>query len=315
MLEARNISFAYDATNVIEDISFSIAKGKQVSLIGESGCGKSTLLKLLYGLHDLDEGTISYFGKPVLGPKHNLIPGEDYMKYLAQDFGLMPYITVAENIGKYLSNIYPDKKKARINELLDLVEMTAFANVKVQYLSGGQQQRTALAKALALEPEILLLDEPFSQIDTFRTNTLRRRLFRYFREKEITCIIATHDPSDVLSFSDEAIILKDGKIIAQGCPKAIYENPGNHYIASLFGEVNEIPAHWLKSGEEMNRMVLIYPHQLKTVGDSDLETIVKNSYFKGSHYLIEAVSHGKIVFFESRFLIEAGKRVFLALAN
>ena len=136
MLQVKNISFTYIENPVIENISFEIAKGQNVALIGESGCGKSTLLKLMYGLYDLDNGEIHYEDKQILGPKYNLIPGEDYIKYLAQDFDLMPYVTVEENVGKFLSNIYKAEKKARVQELLEMVEMTEFAKVKAKYLSG-----------------------------------------------------------------------------------------------------------------------------------------------------------------------------------
>ncbi len=104
MLEIKNISFTYIENPVIKNVSFTIAKGQNIAVIGESGCGKSTLLKLIYGLYDLDQGAILYNEKPILGPKHNLVPGEDYIKYLAQDFDLMPYTTVEENVGKFLSN-------------------------------------------------------------------------------------------------------------------------------------------------------------------------------------------------------------------
>ena len=240
MLEIKNISFTYTETPVIEEVSFSITKGQNTAIIGESGCGKSTLLKLIYGLYDLNSGSISYNEKPILGPKYNLVPGEDYIKYLAQDFDLMPYITVEENVGKFLSNMYPEQKKLRVQELLDMVEMTAFAKVKAKFLSGGQQQRVALARVLALEPEILLLDEPFSQIDSFRKNSLRRNLFKYLKDKGVTCIIATHDSTDALSFSDETIVVQNGRVVAKGDSKFLYENPGNKYVASLFGEVNEL---------------------------------------------------------------------------
>jgi ABC-type nitrate/sulfonate/bicarbonate transport system ATPase subunit len=130
------------------------------------------------------------------------------MKYLAQDFDLMPLTTAAENVGSFLSNVYKDEKDRRILELLQIVEMEDFANTKVQYLSGGQQQRVALAKVLALEPEVLLLDEPFSHIDNFRKNALRRNLFAYLKNKGITVIVATHDSTDALSFADETIVLK-----------------------------------------------------------------------------------------------------------
>jgi ABC-type nitrate/sulfonate/bicarbonate transport system ATPase subunit len=156
MLQVENITFSYDKNKVIKNIDFSVSKGQNIAIIGESGCGKSTLLKLIYGLYDLDEGQIFWNENEVLGPKFHLVPGMHFMKYLAQDFDLMPFITVAENVGKYLSNIYPEKKQSRINELLEIVEMTEYSNVKAKFLSGGQQQRVALAKVLALEPEVLL---------------------------------------------------------------------------------------------------------------------------------------------------------------
>ena len=287
MLSVQNITFSYDEIPNLHAISLQLSKGKNLAIIGESGCGKSTLLKLIYGLYDLDEGQIFWNDIEVLGPKYHLIPGMPFMKYLAQDFDLMPYITVEENVGKFLSNIYRDKKKARVQELLEMVEMTEFAKVKAQYLSGGQQQRVALARVLALEPQILLLDEPFSQIDAFRKNALRRNVFQYLKEKKITCIIATHDSTDALSFSDETIVMQHGKIIATDSPQNLYNTPQNKYIASLFGEVNEL---------ELNGKVhLVYPHQLKLDPNGSLKGIVKQSYFKGSYYLVE-VSSGSQTF-------------------
>ena len=295
MLQVKNISFTYIENPVIENISFEIAKGQNVAIIGESGCGKSTLLKLLYGLYNLDNGEIVYDENPILGPKFNLIPGEDYIKYLAQDFDLMPFITVEENVGKFLSNIYKEEKKARVQELLEMVEMTEFAKVKAKYLSGGQQQRVALARVLALEPEILLLDEPFSQIDSFRKNSLRRNLFNYFKKKQITCIIATHDSNEALSFSDETIVLQNGKLITKGSSRELYDNPPSYYVASLFGEVNELKLSHFIDSEEADQTLLLYPHQLKVVEEGKMKVIVKQCYFKGSHYLIKAAFERKAI--------------------
>ena len=315
MLEIKNISFTYTDTPVIEEVSFTIAKGQNTAIIGESGCGKSTLLKLIYGLYDLDSGSITYNEKPILGPKYNLVPGEDYIKYLAQDFDLMPYITVEENVGKFLSNMYPEEKKVRVQELLDMVEMTAFAKVKAKFLSGGQQQRVALARVLALEPEILLLDEPFSQIDSFRKNSLRRNLFKYLKDKGVTCIIATHDSTDALSFSDETIVVQNGKVVAKGDSKMLYENPGNKYIASLFGEVNELRLTQLIDVElEDDQLLLLYPHQLKVVDNSMMKVVVKQCYFKGSHYLIKAAFERRAIFFEHDSELELNQEVFLMLS-
>ena len=305
MLAVKNISFSYDNQPNLHSISFTLTKGNNLALVGESGCGKSTLLKLLYGLYDLEEGQIFWNETEVLGPKFHLIPGMPFMKYLAQDFDLMPFITVAENVGKYLSNFFPEEKQSRIEELLEIVEMTQYANVKAKLLSGGQMQRVALARVLALEPEILLLDEPFSHIDNFRKNSLRRKLFAYLKEQHITCIVATHDSTDVLAFADEVAIMREGKIIESGIPKFIYENPKDNYIASLFGDVNEI--------EISGKLQFVYPHQLKVSISSDLKVEVINSYFRGSHYLIEAKFGNQILFFENDDLIGNGEVVGLKI--
>ena len=303
MLQLKKVSFSYLQKPTVKDISFSTEKGKIVAIIGESGCGKSTLLKLIYGLYDLNEGQIFWNENEVLGPKYHLIPGMEYMKYLAQDFDLMPFITVAENVGKYLSNIYKDKKDQRVAELLEIVEMTEFATVKAQFLSGGQMQRVALARVLALEPEVLLLDEPFSHIDNFRKNSLRRKLFAYLKQKQITTIIATHDSTDVLSFADEVLVMKNGEIIEKGSANYLYENPKDKYVASLFGDVNEI--------EIDGKSKLVYPHQLEIVEQSTVEVEVLQSFFRGNHFLVEATFQNTILYFESHSSLEKGAKVFL----
>jgi ABC-type sulfate/molybdate transport systems ATPase subunit len=303
MLSVQNISFSYQKEATLKELSFSVARGSTMAVIGASGCGKSTLLKLLYGLHDLDAGQIFWNELEVLGPKYHLIPGMDYMKYLAQDFDLMPYITVAENVGKYLSNFYPEQKAARVAELLAIVEMTEFAGVKAQYLSGGQMQRVAIARVLALEPEVLLLDEPFSHIDNFRKNSLRRKLFRYLKEQGITTIVATHDSTDVLSFAEDVLVMQGGRIIAQGAPAALYSRPQDYYVASLFGDVNEIALE--------GKVHYVYPHQLKVVNQSPLAVTVKQVHYRGSHYLVEGVYEGAVLYFESAELLQEGVLVCL----
>src|SRR5690606_26962407 len=249
MLDLQKISFSYTDKPFIKNLSLRIGKGEHISIIGASGCGKSTLLQIIYGLHHV-EGKIFWGEQQLLGPNFNLVHGEDFIKYLTQDIDLMPSIRVAENIGKYLSNVNPRKKQKRIRELLDLVEMKELANVKAKYLSGGQQQRVALARVLANEPEILLLDEPFSHIDHFRKNKLRRNLFAYLKQQQITCLVATHDATDALSFADRTLVMKTGKIIAKGTPQELYQQPKNSYVASLFGEINE----WkVKQGKALKR--------------------------------------------------------------
>ena len=305
MLNISNVTFSYLKKPTLKTINFSLQKGKNLAIIGESGCGKSTLLKVIYGLYDLDSGAIHWDGNQVLGPKEHLVPGMPFMKYLAQDFDLMPYITVAENVGKYLSNFYPEEKKDRIDELLEVVELTTYRDTKVKFLSGGQMQRVALAKVLALEPELLLLDEPFSHIDNYLKNSLRRKIFKYLKEKEITCIIATHDTNDVLSFTDEVVVLKDGELVIKGSTGAIYYNPISFYVASLFGEVNEL--NW------EDNSLFVYPHQLEIAEDSIFEVKVIESYFKGNHYLIESSFQQQTIFFENNEYLAPKSRIGLKI--
>jgi len=313
MLSLTNVVFLYQKSKVINKVSFSLENGQHLSILGESGSGKSTLLKAIYGLLDLNEGEIFWNETEVLGPKFNLVPGMPFMKYLAQDFDLMPYITVSENIGKYLSNFYPEKKQERISDLLRLVEMTDFSDVKVKNLSGGQMQRVAIARVLALEPEILLFDEPFSHIDNSRKNNLRRSVFNYAKEKGITCIVATHDMDDALSFSDKIIVLKNGGIIAEGTPIELFNSKDSVDVGKLFGDVNQIDALFL--GGLNDEKQLVYPFELEITDWSNLKIEVLKSYFKGKNYLIEAHYDNGVLFFEHGTLLANNSQFYLKLKD
>ncbi|MEP0263661.1 ABC transporter ATP-binding protein [Dokdonia sp.] len=311
MLVISNVSYTISDRFSLRNLNLQIDQGKHVAIIGESGCGKTTLLKLIYGLFDTDSGTIHWNNTQVTGPKENLVPGMPFMKYLSQDFDLMPFISVEENIKKFLSRFYPEESAQRTQELLEVVEMSAFAKAHVKTLSGGQKQRVALAQSLAKEPEVLLLDEPFSHIDNFRKNRLRRKLFTYLKKQNITCLVATHDSTDVLSYMDKTIVIRDGIILADDMTTTLYKNPKTHYIASLFGEVNELPAYWFDQ-EITNKetTMLVYPHQLEVV-DTGVKVVVTQSYFKGSHWLIEGKHDGLHVFFYETSDLEKGKEVSL----
>jgi iron(III) transport system ATP-binding protein len=303
MLQVNNISFSYDKEKpTLKNITLSLKPGEHLSVMGESGCGKSTLLKVVYGLLDVNEGTLFWNDHQILGPEYHLVPGMEFFKYVPQNFDLMPFTTVAENISKFLSRFFPEEAKQRTQELLEVIEMEEFANVKVKTLSGGQQQRVAIARALAKEPELLLLDEPFSQIDNFKKNSLRRKLFQYLKEKNIACIVATHDGSDALSFSDQLIVIRDHAVLAQGKPSELYQFPKHKYVAALFDDVNEI--------EIDGEIKLMYPHQLK-ISDkiSKINVIVTTSYFKGNHYLIAGKYKNQDIFFSHFEPIEAQKEI------
>ncbi len=311
MLQVDHVTFAYDETPVLEDINLKIHRGEHVSIIGESGCGKSTLLKIIYGLLHIKIGEVYWEDYQVLGPLHNLVPGEPYMKYLSQDFDLMPYTTVFENVSQYLTVFKPKELKRRTKELLEMIEMTDYVNTKVKALSGGQQQRVALARVLAQQPEVLLLDEPFSHIDNFQKNGLRRNLFTYLKKEKITVLTATHDHNDMLPFADRVIVLRDKKIIAKDTPKNLYQHPKDLYIASLFGEANKIPINILKTYADTKRRIIVYAHEFKVSAKSGLEAIVNESYFMGGYYLIEGTYEGQNIYFHHYEPLEKGKEIFL----
>ena len=303
MLNVQHLTLSYKKTPILKDISFKVNAGENLAIIGESGSGKSTLLNLIYGEFDLNQGQIFWKDTEILGPKYNLVIGYEFMKYVHQEFDLMPYITVAENIAKHLSRFYPEEREERTNELLNVVELEAFANVKVKTLSGGQKQRVALARALAKQPEIILLDEPFSHIDNFKKQSLRRNVFKYLKDKNITCIVATHDKEDVLGFADTMIVLENQQILEQGKPEALYNNPKTPLIASFFGEFNVIDDQ------------IVYANRLEVVEKSNLKVTVITSYFKGYHYLIEADLEDEKVFFEHHTSIEKGQEVYLSISE
>jgi len=303
MLQVKHITFGYSKTQVLKAVDFKVKAGENVAIIGESGSGKSTLLKLIYGEHDLKEGRIFWKDEEILGPKHNLVIGYDFMKYVTQEFDLMPYTSVENNIGKHLSRFYPEEKQKRTDELLKVVELEAFAKTKVKNLSGGQKQRVAIARALAKQPEILLLDEPFSHIDNFKKQSLRRNVFRHLKKNNIACIVATHDKNDVLGFADEMIVLHNKEIIAKDAPQHLYKNPKTPLIASFFGEFNIIDDK------------IYYANQLKIVEQSDLKAVVKQSYFNGPCWLIEVKYNSESLFIEHTIELKKEDNICFKISN
>lgn len=282
LLEINHLNFSYSREKpLFQDLSLTLEAGKIIALAGESGGGKSTLLSLIYGLLDWESGEIIFDGEKLMGPKGNLVPGESGMKFVAQNFDLMPYATVAENVGKFISNINLKKKKETVAELLEVVGLEDFAQVLPKYLSGGQQQRVAIARALSVLPKLLVLDEPFSNLDFPRKAELRERLFRYVKQNHISLLISTHELQDIMPWLDRIMVLQQGKLIQDGSPEDTYTAPCNAYVAKLFGEVN------IFNEKEMSDFGLsrfsYFPHEIRT-GESGLEAEVLESRFAGSHY-------------------------------
>lgn len=282
LLEINRLFFSHTADQqLFQNFNLKVDQGKIIALAGESGCGKSTLLNLIYGLINWEKGEIMFDGKPILGPVKNLVPGEDNMKLVAQNYDLMPYSTVSDNVGKFISNINLQEKKERVEELLEVVGLLDFKDTLPKYLSGGQQQRVAIARSLSVLPKLLLLDEPFSNLDFSRKIELRERLFKYVREKNISLIISTHEIQEVMPWLDQIIVLQEGRLIQNDNAEETYRNPYNQYVAELFGEVNTF------TDEEQFNFNLSkkfhYPHEIK-ITDHGRKAEVLESRFAGSHY-------------------------------
>ena len=291
LLEINNLFFSHSPEkNLFRNFNLKVEEGKIIALAGESGCGKSTLLNLIYGLLDGESGEIIFDNKPILGPKKNLVPGEDDMKLVAQNYDLMPYSTVAENVGKFISNINLEEKKEKVQELLTVVGLEDYSSILPKYLSGGQQQRVSIARALSVMPKLLLLDEPFSNIDFSRKIELRERLFRYVKEKNISLLISTHEIQEVMPWLDQIIVLQEGRLIQSDTAEETYNNPYNQYVAALFGEVN------IFSEEEKENFNVTkkfwYPHEIK-ISEEGNEAQVLESRFAGSHYWNKVSLNGK----------------------
>lgn len=301
LLEVKNLYFNYQTEKpLFQNLNLNVDEGQIIALVGESGCGKSTLLSLIYGLMDWQSGEILLEGQKLFGPKGNLVPGESQMKFVAQNYDLMPYGTVYDNVGKFISNINLKEKKEKVEELLDVVGLTEFAKVIPKNLSGGQQQRVAIARALAILPKMLLLDEPFSNLDFSRKFELREKLFNYVKENNLSLIISTHNLEEVLPWADKIVVLQQGRLIQNDSPKETYENPYNDYVAKLLGEVN------IFTEQEKTQLNLTkthyFPHQIKIV-DNGVEARVSDSRFAGSHYRNKLLVNEKsIIVYSSEFL-------------
>lgn len=304
LLEINQLYFSHSPEkNLFRNFNLKVDEGKIIALAGESGCGKSTLLNLIYGLLEWEKGEILFQGKSILGPKKNLVPGEDEMKFVAQNYDLMPYSTVAENVGKFISNINLEEKKERINELLRVVGLEDYADILPKYLSGGQQQRVSIARALSEMPKLLLLDEPFSNLDFSRKIELRERLFNYVQEKNISLIISTHEIQEIMPWLDQIIVLQEGRLIQNDHPRETYSNPYNQYVASLFGEVNVFSEDEQKTFKLPKKFY--YPNEI-TISENGKKAEVLESRFAGSYYWNKIMLEGEnlIVYTASKIVGE-----------
>lgn len=235
MLNVNFLSKSFDKGRnlVLQDVSFSVAQGDVCAIVGESGSGKTTLIRLIAGLERPDQGSIELNGKLVSSIK-TLLPAEKRkIGFVFQEYALFPHLTLLENV---LYGISKEKnKKQRAIEMLALVGLTSLENRFPHQLSGGQQQRVALARALAPKPQLLILDEPFSNLDAMLRLQLRNQIFDIIKKTGVTAIFVTHDTQDALSVADEILILQKGKVIQKDDAANLYVKPNSIYVASLFG--------------------------------------------------------------------------------
>ena len=233
-IELEHISKYFGTFKASDDVSFGIEKGKLVGLLGPSGSGKTTILRMLAGLEKQDEGDVIIDGKNV----NALTPDQRKIGFVFQSYALFPYMTVYDNIAYGLKVQKRDKKfiKNRVHELLDLVGLPGVEKRYPNQLSGGQRQRIALARALAPQPEVLLLDEPFAAIDAKVRKELRTWLRETIDKVGITSIFVTHDQDEAIEIADEIIITNKGRIEQVGNPVEIYENPKTPFVAQFIGQ-------------------------------------------------------------------------------
>lgn len=269
----------------LEKLDFTIQQGEITAIIGESGSGKSTLLRLIYGLLAVDEGEILYRGQKVKGPNEKLIPGHESMRMVSQHFDdLNTYANVWDNVASRLSNTDLEYKVSRTQQILESLKISSLKDQRIADLSGGEKQRVAIARALITGPEVLLMDEPFNQIDSAFRDQLQHDIRQIVNETGLTVILVSHDPAEVMGLADYLIILQRGEISTMGKPGELYQNPPNAYVASMLAKSNILSAVQAgQLGMEV-RDIAIHPEWIKLIlnqqGDFQIKRIIYRGFYK-----------------------------------
>jgi len=241
MLELVKVSRQFGTTHALDGIDLSIRAGEILCLLGQSGCGKSSLLRVIAGVDRPDAGTIALSGQQVSGPGRFVEPEDRKIGFMFQDYALFPHLSVAENVAFGLEHLPRGDRPVRVAEVLGQIGIAHLAERYPHMLSGGEQQRVALARALAPRPLILLMDEPFSNLDQGLRARLREETIATLRALHTTAIIVTHDPQEALSMGDRVVLMRDGRIEQSGTGYEIYDRPASLYAAEFLGPGNRVP--------------------------------------------------------------------------
>ncbi len=239
-LKLSAITHYFDKHLAVDDFDLSIRRGELVCLLGPSGCGKTTTLRLAAGLEDLQQGTISIGGRMVADGVNSLPPENRDIGFLFQDYALFPHLSIADNVAFGLDSMATGEKNARVTEVLTQVGMESRGDSFPHMLSGGQQQRVALARALANRPNLVLLDEPFSGLDSTLRSQVRDQTLHLLKKSGVSTLMVTHDPEEAMFMADKIALMRDGKIVQYGAPEDLYCRPVDEFVATFFGEVNQM---------------------------------------------------------------------------
>ncbi len=317
-LEISNISKLTDGKSVVDEVSFSQSTNQKIAIAGETGSGKSTLLKMIAGLVQPDQGMIYFNDKHVLGPDFKLIPGHPDIAYLSQHFELRNSYRVEELL-TYANKLTDEMA----NAIFEVCMISHLVKRRTDQLSGGERQRIAIARLLIGSPKLLILDEPYSNLDLIHKNILKNIIREIGGSLQITCLMVSHDPSDILSWADQIILMKSGKIIQMGNPEEVYRYPANSYAAGLLGNYYTLNPQLSdvfrkKAGfNETGNGLFVRPEYFKIVSETDgIEAYVKNKFFMAGFYELEIVIANTVLTIRTmQKHPKKGDTLFIALEN